>query len=72
MKKKQIDQEGYLEGLHTGMKKGYDKGIKDSVRIIQSLLDDNGVHMRESEFYIQMQTMLESGEITPYDFKFDN
>lgn len=64
---KQVDKEGYGEGYRTGLNKGYKAGIKDAVRICQTLLDANGVHMAESEFYLEMQNMMEEGEIAPPD-----
>ena len=62
---KQVDQAGYNEGYHTGISKGYKHGMLDALKVVQDLLEDNGVNLRDSEFKIQFDTMVEEGSITP-------
>jgi len=68
-KPRQIDSIGFKEGLRTGINRGYKKGIEDALKAAQSILDNNGIHMADSEFYLEFQNLLEEGEITPPDEK---
>ncbi len=66
-KKKQIDQTGYTEGYRTGLMKGYDRGIEDGLKAMLSILDHNGIIMKESEFYLELETLKEEGNILPIE-----
>lgn len=63
----QSDQAGYQEGKKTGFHKGYQQGIKDGLKVIQSILEHNGMVLKDSEFYLEMDTLIQEGELTNTD-----
>lgn len=70
MKTKQADSPGYKDGFITGLKKGHKQGMADALYIITTMLDENGITLKESEFKTQMQVMIDSGEYVPDAFQF--
>lgn len=72
MKTKQEDSPGYKDGFMTGLKRGHKKGMDDAFFIITTMLEENGVTLRESEFKTQIQVMIDSGEYTPDAFQFNS
>jgi len=70
LKDKQEDLPGYKDGFMTGLKKGHKKGLDDAYYIISTMLEENGVTLKESEFKAQIQVMIDSGEYVPDAFQF--
>jgi len=55
----------YSKGYNTGMSRGYRAGMDDAIKVIDSILSNNGIHMATKEFYIELNTLIEEGEISP-------
>ena len=64
-KLKQSETEGYREGYHTGVNKGYKKGLEDALVVVQEMLGDYGITLKDSEFKIQYGQMVDDGDVTP-------
>ena len=43
--------------------KGYKAGIADALIVIESLMENNGLHMDEKEFFIEMKNLKQEGKI---------
>lgn len=70
-KVRQDEKEGYHEGLHTGYIRGYHKGLADALLVVKDLLDDNGVNLADSEFFIHFETMKSEGDIKePHEYNY--
>lgn len=65
--KSNSDNVGYREGFHTGYYKGYKEGMRDAVIVIESILTNNNIAMKTSEFYIELTNLIEEGQIPYHD-----
>lgn len=44
-------------------KKGYSRGLTDALTVIQSLMENNGLHLDEKEFFKEMKNLREEGKL---------
>lgn len=61
----QKDKEGYKEGKRTGYDLGYQRGLKDALLVVQTMLAEHNMILRQSEFELEYENLVDEGEIDP-------